>query len=496
MSCSPSEREQIRLRQSVVALIHVGQQNVRWREGAIPNTFAYFALFAWPVVCIVLFVMLPVEAAAIWSLLGGYLLLPSATSVDAVLLPPLDKFTIPSIAVFLLCWMKGSQYPPPQRSFIIYLFAIGYIVSPVLTSLTNSYEIQIGNRSLPGFYPMDGLKYSLHNIIELAPFFIGMRFLSTHDARSLLIKAISISALFYSLPMWFEIRLSPQLHRWVYGFFPHSFAQQYRDGGFRPVVFLGHGLEVAFFASIAVISALIGMRARWKILGYRAGPVAGYLAVLLLFCKTLGASLYALIAAPIVLFTRPKNWVNVAVAILLLLCAYPLLRTYDLVPVHHITEAANSISADRSGSFRLRVTNEDMLLAKANQKAAFGWGAWGRNRVYQKGTGEDLSITDGEWIMQFGTLGWFGYLSLFGLFAVSVWRARAVVRGPVTQNSVVIGGLTLLLAVNGIDLIPNAGLRPLTYLLAGSIAGCVAARYPRKLAGAEVKRSPAVATAS
>jgi hypothetical protein len=445
---------------------------------------------------VILFVLLPVEAAAVWSLLGGYLLLPSSTSVDVVLLPPLDKFTIPAMVTFLLCWMKGTRSPPPQRSVLIYLLAIAYIASPVFTSFTNSYEVQIGNRSLPGFYPIDGLKYSLHNVIELSPFFVGMRFLCTGHARSLLLKAIPVSAMFYSIPMWFEIRMSPQLHRWVYGFFPHSFAQQYRDGGFRPVVFLNHGLEVAFFVSMAVVAALVATRGKWKILERAPFLVAGYLAVLLLFCKTLGAVLYSLIAAPIVLFTRPKTWVNVAFAIVLLLWAYPLLRTYDLIPVHRVTEAANSVSADRSGSFQMRVTNEDMLLAKANQKPLFGWGAWGRNRVYQQETGEDLSVTDGEWIVQFGTLGWFGYLSLFGLFVVPIWRARSVVRGPVTQNAMVIGGLALLLAVNALDLIPNSDLRPITYLLAGAIAGCVTARYSKKIARIDVDATSAVATAS
>ena len=51
-----------------------------------------FVLFAWPLVCILLFVRLPVEEAAIWSLLAGYLLLP-ARQYRRPLLPPLDKFT-------------------------------------------------------------------------------------------------------------------------------------------------------------------------------------------------------------------------------------------------------------------------------------------------------------------------------------------------------------------------------------------------------------------
>ena len=66
--------------------------------------------------------------------------------------------------------------------------------------------------------------------------------------------------------------------------------------------------------------------------------------------------------------------------------------------------------------------------------------------------------------------GWFGYLSLFGLFATAAITALSGVKGPVTQSTIFLGALTLILAVNLTDLIPNANLLPLTYLVAGSIA--------------------------
>ena len=437
-----------------------------------------------------LFVLRPVEEAAIWSLLGGYLLLPSATRVDIALLPSLDKFSIPAITTFLLCWAKGTQSPPPKRSALVYCLALAFIVSPLLTSLGNSYELQIGDRSVRGFYPLDGLKFAGRNLFTLAPFFVGMRFLSSDHGRSLLLKSVPTAALFYSIPMLFEVRMSPQLHGWVYGFFPHSFLQQIRWGGFRPVVFLGHGLEVALFASLALIAAIVGIRARWHILRIPAGAVSAYLAVVLLLCKSLGAIIYAAIVAPLALFTSPRTWVRIACVILLFVCAYPMLRNYEIVPVHGIAAAANSISPNRSASFQTRVDNEDQLLAKANQKPLFGWGAWGRNRVYAA-SGDDVSITDGEWILQFGQFGWFGYLSLFGLLASSVMRARTAVRGPVSRNSVVLGGLSLVLAANVIDLIPNADLLPFTYVMAGSLAGSVRARSARKsVARASTSASP------
>ena len=54
--------------------------------------------------CLVLFNRLPLAKAAIWSLLGGFLLLPSALEVDAPLLPPLDKMSVTAVATLLLCW--------------------------------------------------------------------------------------------------------------------------------------------------------------------------------------------------------------------------------------------------------------------------------------------------------------------------------------------------------------------------------------------------------
>ncbi len=305
----------------------------------------------------------------------------------------------------------------------------------------------------------------------LAPFFVGIRFLSSDESRAALLRAFATAGVLYSVPMLFEVRMSPQLHRWVYGYFPHSFAQQARDGGFRPVVFLGHGLEVALFASLAVIASLVIMRAKWPIMNQRASLVAGYLAFVLLLCKTLGAALYALFAAPVILFTKPRTWLTVAASIALLLCAYPLLRSQSLIPIDRIASAAGGVSAERESSFLYRIENEQLLMAKANEKPFFGWGTWGRARVYQADSGDDLTVTDGAWIIQYGGFGWLGYLSLFGLFATAVLRARASMNRQVTRENTVLGGLGLILAMNLVDLLPNANLLPFTYLVAGAIAG-------------------------
>jgi hypothetical protein len=433
-------------------------------------------LFGWPAVCVVFFVMLPVELAAIWSMLTAYLLLPSAVSVDVHYLPALDKGSISALSTFVLCKIKGTQSLTPRRSFLIYFFALLFVISPVFTSLNNSYELHIGDRSIPGFYPLNGLKFALSNALTLMPFFVGMRFLSTDRARELLLKSLPISALFYSLPMLLEVRLSPQLQRLVYGSNPAGFITLVRAGGFRPLVFLNNGLELALFTSMALIAAVAAFKARLKFFRLSAGAVATYLVALLMLCKTFGAMIYGATAVPLLLIARPKTWVTLSFCVSLILCAYPMLRTHDLVPVKWVSATARSVSSDRGGSFDFRIQNEDRLLAKANQKPFLGWGTWGRNRVYDEESGTDLSITDGAWILRFGMLGWVGYLALFGLFSTAIFSAFAGVRAPVTSATIVLGGLTLILAVNLIDLIPNANLLPLTFVLAGAISGSLRTR--------------------
>jgi len=430
---------------------------------------------------VVLFVILPIEAAAIWSLLGGLLLLPSDMQVDVPLLPPLDKTSIPALSALVLCWMKGARTRAPHQSIFVYLLALAYVVSPLLTSFDNSYELQTAKRSIPGFYPLDGLKYIYRNLIELAPFYIGSRILHTVHGRTLLLKTIPTAMLVYSLPMLFEVRMSPQLHTWVYGYFPmNAFSQQMRGSNFRPVVFFQHGLVLAFFTSLTMVATLVLVRTKTKIFTVPAGLVAAYFAGLLFLCRSLGPIFYAVLLAPVVLFTRPRLWVTICIPLVLMVCAYPLLRGNGLAPTQIISKVASQISGDRNASFRTRVKNEAMLLEKANEKPLFGWGTWGRNRVFEADTGKDISITDGGWIIQYGVYGWFGYLSLFGMFAAITLQAFRAVDSRLTADNFTLAGLTLLLTMYVVDQIPNGNPLSLTFLIAGAVGTAARTRLMQR----------------
>src|SRR4029078_9517246 len=112
-------------------------------------------------------------------------------------------------------------------------------------------------------------------------------------------------------------------HSWIYGYFPSQFAQAMREGGFRPVVFMGHGLPVAFFAMTAAVASA----ALWRtqIFVHRLPPagVTAYLSGVLVLCKTLGALIYGAVLIPLVRFAKPNIQLRVAVVLVTIALVYP-----------------------------------------------------------------------------------------------------------------------------------------------------------------------------
>ena len=173
----------------------------------------------------------------------------------------------------------------------------------------------------------------------------------------------------------------------------------------------------------------------------------------------------------LVRFATPRTQLRVALVLITIALFYPLLRFADVVPTGPMIEAANMISPERAGSLKTRFDNEDQLLERASERFVFGWGRWGRSRVYAD-WGSDISITDGRWIVTLGQFGLFGFLAEFGLLALPIFGAASALRFTKSMHDRVnLAALTLILAINIFDLLPNSGLRPLTWLLAGALLG-------------------------
>jgi hypothetical protein len=437
---------------------------------ATPNLIAYAALLTWPIVSLVLYRLFQPKQATIYCILGGYLLLPVGTFIKIEMIPQFDKNSIPSLCALFACIVILGRRLRLWRGFgIAGLLVLTVLFGPVVSSLLNTDDIVMGGRFLPAVGLYDGVSALISQIIALIPFFLARSLFRQENDIQLLLIALTAAAAAYSIPALIEVRISPQLHTWIYGYFPHSFAQQFRDGGFRPVVFIGHGLLVAFFFSTALVAATSLGRTGGQIFRVSANYVAIWLAIVLLLCKTLGALVYAIVLVPVIRLTSVATQIRFAVVLAAIAVTYPALRTFDFVPTAAILDAAELVSSERAESMRVRFDNEERLLARSHERFWFGWGRYGRGRVYDE-YGQDITITDGYWTIVLNQFGLIGFGAEFGLLFLSVYTAYSVHRRRKVL-SLGSAALALIIGVSMLDLLPNASIGPWTWLLTGALLG-------------------------
>jgi len=447
---------------------------------------AYVALYIWPLVVIVLFNRCTLPVALIWSIIAGYLLLPTLVGVDLPLLPRINKDLIPSLSALLMAIFvtrlqpaSGRDLPGTQVQSTVLpgwiprassgrIFLAMIVGGAFLTTLTNGDTLVYATTVLRGLSIYDGFSAVMNAFVGLLPFFLARKYLADPESHRKLLFILCIAGLIYTLPALYEIRMSPQLNKMIYGFFPSAWIQHIRADGFRPIVFLEHGLWLGIFFSGATLASLAYLRAtpgaeRWLYLG-----AAFWVLFTLVLAKTLGALMITLVFIPIVLFFGVRLQLLAAASIALVVISFPVLRGAGYIPLEPVLSVAEKIDPSRAGSLRFRLENEDRLLAKAKQRPIFGWGGWSRSRVFDE-QGRDISVTDGRWIISIGQGGWVRYIAEFGLLSMPI--LMLTLRRRRYQVTLATSGLCLVLAANLVDLIPNAGSSPLTWLMAGALMG-------------------------
>lgn len=446
----------------------------------LPNDLAYAWILLWPLLAATALRRLPVATGIATAMFGAFLLLPPKTAIDLAFLPSYDKTLAGLLAALLLIAAKTAGHGHTQASseadllpgwfptaFWARTCLIAAFAGTIATAALNTDPLVHGNRILPGLDWRDMLSALAGLLVLIAPFLVARRVFATQGAQRRLLVVFIASATIYCLPALYEIRMSPQLNREIFGFFPAAFEQHMRGGGFRPLVFLSHGLLLSVFLAMACLAALGGARAAPPERRPLYLAAASVLLMTLVLSKSLGALAVTLCLAPVVLLfpSGARRLVPGAIAVLLL--AYPVLRSQDRIPLDLVRDVAHSVDAARAGSLQFRLDQEVQLLDKALERPIFGWGGWGRARIYDA-HGRDVSVTDGAWIILLGQGGWVRYLSCFGLLCFPL-LALARRRAPPPDDIAI--SLAFALAANLIDLLPNASLLPVTWLLAGALTG-------------------------
>jgi hypothetical protein len=435
------------------------------------------AILIWPVVAGILFATLSLRVAILGTILGGYLVLPPAVGLNLPMLPTLTKETLPVLAAVLFATIavarsgQNQAYRPgwfpaswPARGILVIAVA-----APFLTALTNRDVLVRGYGVVqPAISLYDSFSTLLTFSMALLPLLVARRFFASTESHRLLLVALATAGLVWSLPTLFEVRMSPLLNYWIYGFFPHSWIQHVRGGGFRPLVFMTHGLVLSIFMAICFLATLALARraSRENQMVWWAASV--WLLVTLFLTKSLGAIMIAVALAPVVIFLNRRLQFLAAAVIAGVILAYPLMRGGPVPLVPAVMSVAEAIDPERASSFAFRLREEEEILDRAMERPLFGWGGYARGRVYDE-FGNYTSVTDGYWIIIFGDGGWARYIGIFGLLCVpvvmSAMRARRYDLAPETA------AVALILAANLVDLIPNTGISPVTWLLAGALWG-------------------------
>ncbi len=443
---------------------------------------ANIVLLSWPVVVLILFAAMGREKGLIWSVFLGYLILPEIISFALPGLPDYKKTSAITISILLGAAFFANKpswpdlpvpkrYPKDRFGMVVKGLFLISLIGVVVTVRDNGYPLIDVDRVRIGLGMRDIITGISIKLIAAAPFFLAWAWLTSPRHHQEILRVLVITGVVYSILAMYEMRMSPQINRTVYGFFPHAWLQHIRGGQFRPVVFLQHGLWLALFLLMASFAAFGLYRSMKESPNRVLYLLAGFWILAVLFVSpNLGAAMLAFIFVPPLLFASRKIQARFVTVTAVIFLIYPAVRQAELVPLDRFLGFVETISTERAASLAFRLGNEDDMLARAYEKPVFGWGGWGRWRVIDE-KGRDTTVSDGYWIIILGTWGWVGYLSFFGFLASGILvLSRVVRRRDMDQATITLG---LIMAANLVYLIPNSALSPVGWLLCGAIVGAV-----------------------
>lgn len=427
------------------------------------GVFGDIVMFAWIPVVLFLFTRFEPQRAAIIAFLAAWLFLPMA-KYPLPGIPDYTKMSAACFGIFIAALIFDGQRLAALKMRAADTPMLVWCLCPLFSSLANGL----------GMY--DGIASVLQQTVKWGfPYLIGRMYFGTLDGLRQYAIAIFAGGIIYIPLCLYESRMSPQLHNMFYGFTQSAFDQSFRYGGWRPMVFMEHGLMVGMWM---VSASLVGLwlyrtGALKELRGYSLRWLVPVLTATAVMCRSTGAiALYVMAAAVLIVTQKLKT----GIYILCLLCipvGYLATRSTEVWSGRNLVDfIAHNLSEDRSRSLEFRFNNENMLSEKALQQPVLGWGGWGRARVYDA-EGNDISVTDGLWIIVFGQYGLLGLaafaasillpaLKLLRLYPARQWSTPAV--GPAAV-------LAVLLIIYMIDNLLNAMINPIFMVAAGGLAG-------------------------
>jgi hypothetical protein len=422
--------------------------------------FAMIVLVAWLPIVLLLGISQRGAKAIVAAFVIAYLALPHLT-IRLPGVPDYDKITATIYASVILALFLDRGEIARFRLRFYDLPMILWCVLPFISASENGDDFN------------ECISYSVSHLIKFAlPYFIGRIYLNSPQSLTLYAKAFVVGAIFYTPLLLFEHRMGPWFHSRIYGI---SKATMLRDGGYRPTVFTDNPLECGMFISFAALSAYWLMRtgAVKRILTLPIGFVVLVLVGMEIIEKTTGATLLMCFGIGVLAVSRMMKAKLPMLVILVLPLLYITTRATHTWSGRELVQLSATVSPARAASLETRLINEDQLVMRAEEKNPWGWGRFaGRWRVRDR-RGYDVSLTDGLWVITYGTLGSAGLITLIAILLLPPLLAyrRLGIKEWLSPEYAGTVAFACALSLWLIDNLFNAMYNPLYLLAAGGLAG-------------------------
>ena len=447
---------------------------------------AQLAMVAWLPIIFYLFNRYPPRTAVMMSFLGGLMFLPERGAGFALpLIPDYTGMVATCYGIVLALAVYDSDRLSSLKLGWTDIPMLIWCICPFFSSMSN------------GLGAYDGFNATLTQLAKWGlPYFLGrLYFTNLDNLKELAIGIVKGTLMYVPLCIW-EGRMSPNLHLMLYGYWAHpsGLTQARRYGGFRPNVFMQHGLMVGAWV---MSGTLIGI---WlwqagvlqKVWGQSMKILVWVMLFTVVWNRSTGA--YALMLLGVVILFTAK-YLRTSLPLLLVICGISYYLYAGVTGtfagdeiVHWISD---NINPDRAESLGFRFDNEEILAEHARDRMIFGWGGWGRNRVYDYNwAGElvDISVTDSLWIIAFGFRGVVGLASLTAslLLPVTVLCFRYPANLWFNPKVAPAVSMAVTVVLFMFDSVLNSMFNPIFPLISGGISGLVLS--PRESLTARKKR--------
>ena len=429
-------------------------------------------LIGWIPAAILLFYWMPPRRALIFGVLAATMFLPMGTIDLPFIVGQKGEFTALGLLAGALIMEPWPLLAVRPRWIDLPMLCVCLV--PAASAVTNGQDAYAAAAAVASAFCRWGILY-----------WLGRAYLT--DLRSLwqLANAYFIAGLIYAPGCIFEVLLSPKLHKVVYGYNPfEDWQQAIRWGGYRPTMFMQHGLMVGTFMCGA---AMVGVWLWWNkalrptYYGVPSWVFVVFLVLVGIACKSTGAVILMAAGLSVLIFARQAH-TRLA---MYLLAAVPLLyvvaRTIGEWSGSSAVEFAyEHFNADSGGSLQMRFENENRMIARAMQRPLFGWG--NSDEFLKNDEGTNPSVPDGLWVIALGTTGTAGLAALFAAILIPAvalaWRFR---NGPWDHPKMAApAALAVLLIIYAADCLMNAMIDPVYAVALGGVAAVAVAKPGRE----------------